>query len=186
MKHATDTKQIQSGVAARARLRYLHIAPRKVRAVADIVRGLSLLEAEAQLAASPRRPSVPLLKLIRSAAQSAKEKGFAEKQNLFVSRIAVDEGPTLKRVERRARGSVNILQKGMSHVALELSVREGAGAPAYRVPEPERKEKKEKKAEKRAAEDKQETPTPKAPVERKERETKRGGGLKRIFRRKSV
>ena len=86
-----------------AQLRYLRIAPRKVRSVADLIRGLPVQDAEAQLMVQRRRPAKPLLKLLRSAVANAKN----NKQNadhLFISEIRVDQGPMLKRMLPRARG----------------------------------------------------------------------------------
>ncbi len=171
----TETQKIR----ATAHLRYLHIAPRKVRLVADTVRGLSALEAEAQLAVSPRRASVALLKLLRSAMHNAKRDGETRQDNLFISHISVDDGPVLKRVEYRARGTTNVLRKGMSHVSIELAERDTVRIPRYRVAAPEKKAKQEK-VEKETAK--------KGPVSKAGAEHVKGGrgGLKRMFRRKSV
>ncbi len=104
-----------------AKLNYLRIAPRKVRSVADLIRGLSVNEAEAQLLMVRRRPAQPLLKLLRSAVANAKNKQM-NVEHLFIAEIRVDNGPMLKRSLPRARGSASPIQKKMSHVMLTLGV----------------------------------------------------------------
>jgi large subunit ribosomal protein L22 len=104
-----------------AKLNYLRIAPRKVRSVADLIRGLSVNDAEAQLFMVRRRPAQPLLKLLRSAVANAKNKQI-NPDHLFISEIRVDQGPMLKRIMPRARGSASPIQKKMSHVTIVLGV----------------------------------------------------------------
>ena len=114
-----------------AQLRYLRIAPRKVRSVADLIRGLPVQDAEAQLMVQSRRPAKPLLKLLRSAVANAKNKS-QNADHLFISEIRVDQGPMLKRHLPRARGSASPIQKKMSHVSLTLGVNEKL-QPKYKI-----------------------------------------------------
>ncbi|MDR3581889.1 MAG: 50S ribosomal protein L22 [Candidatus Pacebacteria bacterium] len=107
-----------------AKLSYLRMAPRKVRSVGDLIKGLPANEAEAQLLMQTRRPSKPLLKLLRSAVANAKNNGLAELHHLYVVNVRVDGGPMLKRMLPRARGSASPIQKKMSHVTLVLGVNE--------------------------------------------------------------
>src|SRR5271157_1596534 len=91
-----------------AKLSYLRMAPRKVRSVADLIRGLSVNEAEAQLLVQRRRPAGALLKLLRSAVANVKNNDKqANIEHLFISEIRVDQGPMLKRFLPRARGSAS-------------------------------------------------------------------------------
>jgi large subunit ribosomal protein L22 len=106
-----------------AKLSYLRIAPRKTRSVADLIRGLSVNDAEAQLMVQRRRPAKALLKLLRSAVANAKNNKL-NADHLFVKEIRVDGGPMLKRYLPRARGSASSIQKKMSHVTLTLGVNE--------------------------------------------------------------
>lgn len=115
-----------------AQLNYLRMAPRKVRAVADLIRGLSVNDAEAQLMVQRRRPSKPLLKLLRSAVANAKNKS-QNVEHLFVKAISVDGGPMLKRMLPRARGSASPIQKKMSHVTITLGINEKLAAPKYKI-----------------------------------------------------
>ncbi len=107
-----------------AKLNYLRIAPRKVRSVADLVKGLSVNDAEAQLLAQRRRPAKALLKLLRSAVANAKNNKRLNVEHLFIQSFRVDNGPMLKRMLPRARGSASPIQKKMSNVTLVLGVNE--------------------------------------------------------------
>lgn len=103
-----------------ARLHYLRIAPRKVRLVASLVKGLPVNEAEAQLSTHRLRPAKPLLKLLRSAVSNAKNLKM-DPAKLMIDSFRVDGGPMLKRYLPRARGSASPIQKKMSHVTLVLT-----------------------------------------------------------------
>lgn len=104
----------------KAHLRYLRIAPRKVRLVADLIRGKSVEEAENILNFTTKRAALPLLKLLKSAIANAKNNFNLNEKNLFVSEILVNEGPRLKRIFPRARGRADIKQKKMSHITIVL------------------------------------------------------------------
>lgn len=119
-----------------AKLNYLRIAPRKTRSVADLIRGLSVNEAEAQLMVQRRRPSKALLKLLRSAVSNAKNNKLPA-ESLFVKEIRVDGAPMLKRYLPRARGSASPIQKKMSHVTLILGVNEKL-SPKYTIVVPKK------------------------------------------------
>ena len=164
-----------------AHLRYLHIAPRKVRFLTHLIKAMPVEEAEAQLLLSPRRAGVPLLKLLRSAAANAKSAGI-EKQKLFVEGITVDRGPKLKRWMPRARGSVSAIEKKMSHVSLTLRERDTALPARFVIVE-----KKSQKSEKKPSVKKtKETPREESGKEKKSVPRARTGLLKRIFQRKAV
>jgi large subunit ribosomal protein L22 len=105
-----------------AKISFLRQAPRKVRSVGDLIKGLSVNEAEAQLMMQTRRPAKTLLKLLRSAVANAKNNKQVDPQHLFVASVRVDGGPMLKRMLPRARGSASPIQKKMSHVTLVLGV----------------------------------------------------------------
>lgn len=102
-----------------AKLRYLRIAPRKVRLVVDLIRGKSAEQAIAILNFTVRKAADPLLKLLNSALANAKDQEQDEKE-LKISKITVDQGPTLKRWRPRARGRAAMIQKKTSHITLQL------------------------------------------------------------------
>ena len=97
------------------------MAPRKVRAIADLIRGLSVNEAEAQLIMMRRRATLPILKLLRSAVNAAQTTKRMHPESLKIEAIQVDQGPMLKRHLPRARGVASPIQKKMSHVTLTLA-----------------------------------------------------------------
>jgi large subunit ribosomal protein L22 len=105
---------------AKAILKYLRIAPRKVRLVADLIRKKDVKRAKEILAFTKKRAALPILKLLNSAVANAKQKYGIDEENLVVDKILVNEGPKLKRVFPRARGRANIIQKKTSHVLIVL------------------------------------------------------------------
>lgn len=162
-----------------AKLSFLRQAPRKVRSVGDLIKGLPVNEAEAQLLAQTRRPSKALLKLLRSAVANAKNNKVNDVQHLFVESIRVDNGPMLKRMLPRARGSASPIQKKMSHVTLVLGVNENLKSRFTIVPP--------KKTKLPPSQDvRTKTKKPKA-AEREEPKSKQAPGFwKRRFGRKVV
>lgn len=97
---------------------------RKVRLVANVIRGMSLQEAQAHLRLMPNRASRVFSKLLASASSNARQSGLTGP--LFVSAIRVDDGPILKRWMPRARGAASPLHKRTSHILVELQPLEGA------------------------------------------------------------
>ena len=102
-------------------LRFLRLAPRKVRLVADLVRGKGVEEALNILQFTKRRAAIPIAKLIRSAISNADQKGGINVDNLVVKILTVDQGPMYKRSLPRARGHSTPIQKKTSHVCLILT-----------------------------------------------------------------
>lgn len=100
---------------------FLHIAPRKVRIVASLLRGMDVKRAELELHHLPKRASAPLAKLLKSAVQNAVNLQ-KDKDMLFIKKINVDAGPVIKRMMPRAFGRAATIHKRMSHVSLVLGV----------------------------------------------------------------
>jgi large subunit ribosomal protein L22 len=105
----------------RASSRYVRTAPRKVRVVADQVRGMGVDEAIAMLRFSPRGASVPVMKLIQSAAANAENNHDLDPEDMVISEISVDEGPTLRRFRARARGRATRIEKRTCHLKLAIT-----------------------------------------------------------------
>ncbi len=104
-----------------ARLRYLRMAPRKVRLVADHVRGMNVGQALALLRYTPNAAAKPLAKLLRSAVANAEQKGGrVDVDALFVKTLTVDGGPKMRRFMPRAMGRASRIEKRTSHVTVEL------------------------------------------------------------------
>ncbi len=105
----------------RASARYVRIAPRKARLIADQVRGLHIEKARALLQFSPRGAAEDIHKLIDSAAANAENNHDLIGDEMKVSAITVDEGPTLKRYRPRAQGRATPIHKRTSHIAVALT-----------------------------------------------------------------
>lgn len=104
-----------------AKLRYLRIAPRKVRLVADLIRGEKVEEAQTILNFTQKRAALPILKLLNQALANAKNRNLKlDKKNIYVSKIFVDGGPSYKRTFPRARGKADIILKRTSHITIVL------------------------------------------------------------------
>lgn len=94
-------------------------SPRKVRLVADLIKGNRVSEAFVQLKSLPKRASAPMEKLLASAVANAKSAGINE-SDLFVSNVTVNKGIVLKRSMPRARGSASRINKRTSHIVITL------------------------------------------------------------------
>lgn len=97
-------------------------SPRKVRLVADVVRGKKVNDAIAALQFVDKRAAGPFEKVIRSAAANATQAG-ANVAHLIVKRVSVDKGVTQKRFMPRARGSAARINKRSSHITVELGTK---------------------------------------------------------------
>lgn len=97
------------------------ISAQKCRLVADQIRGLPVDRALNLLAFSPKKASAMLKKLLESAIANAEHNDGADIDELKVSRIHVDEGPTHKRSMPRARGRMNRILKRTSHITIAVS-----------------------------------------------------------------
>ncbi len=104
-------------------LRYLRVAPRKVRAVADTIRGRKVDQALAILDFTNRSAAGPLAKMLRAAVANAATSEDIDVDTLVVKEIRVDQGPTLKRYIPRAMGRATLVQKKTSHVSFLLEER---------------------------------------------------------------
>jgi large subunit ribosomal protein L22 len=111
-------------IVVRASSRYVRVAPRKARLVADQVRGLHIDKARALLQFSPRGAAHDIGKLIDSAASNAENNHDLVADEMRVAEITVDEGPTLKRFRPRALGRATPVHKRTSHIAVALSPEE--------------------------------------------------------------
>jgi ribosomal protein L22 len=105
----------------RATARYVRIAPRKARLVADQVRGMHIEQARALLAFSPRDAARDIQKLIDSAAANAENNHDLIGDEMRITSITVDEGPTLRRYRPRAMGRATPINKRTSHIAVALT-----------------------------------------------------------------
>ena len=140
-------------------------SPRKVRLVADLVRGKNVADALVQLDFLPKRASDPMKKLLNSAIANALNLG-TQKENLFVKEIRVDKGIVMKRMMPAAMGSGHRINKRTSHISIvlgekvvfekgtEKKVSKKTTAKKEKVAKKEIKEKTIKKTTKKVKEDK--------------------------------
>jgi large subunit ribosomal protein L22 len=106
--------------AVRAKARYVRVAPRKARLVADQVRGMPVTEARTLLTFSSRGAARDIAKLLDSASANAEANHDLVAEDLRIATITVDEGPTIKRWRARARGRATRIDKRTSHISLAL------------------------------------------------------------------
>jgi ribosomal protein L22 len=104
-----------------ASARYVRIAPRKARLIADQVRGMHIESARALLQFSPRGAALPIQKLINSAAANAEHNHELIGDEMRIATITVDEGPTLRRFRPRAMGRATPINKRTSHIRVALT-----------------------------------------------------------------
>jgi len=104
-----------------ASLRNYRISPRKIRVVANMVRGKDVIVAQNILTHATKKAKNPLSDLLQSAVANAKNNFKLEKEGLYVKEIRVDQGYTLKRSMPVSRGSAHPIQKKTSHVSIALA-----------------------------------------------------------------
>lgn len=100
--------------------KYIRISPSKVRIVIDLIRGKNYFDALAILENTPKSASLPVKKLLNSAAANAEVNKGMSKDDLYVAEIFADNGPTLKRVMPRAQGRAFRILKRTSHITVIL------------------------------------------------------------------
>ncbi|MBM4235415.1 MAG: 50S ribosomal protein L22 [Firmicutes bacterium] len=110
---------------ARAQVRYVRLAPRKARDVVNLIRNKDVDEAISILRYTPRRASETVAKVVKSAAANAENNLEMKRSLLYIDQIYVDEGPTLKRVQPRARGRRFLILKRTSHITVVVKERKG-------------------------------------------------------------
>ncbi len=104
-----------------AKLRYARISPQKCRLVADMIRGEPVANALNALNYSPKKAAHILKKLLESAIANAEHNNGADIDELRVSRVMVDEAPTYKRFQARAKGRGNRILKRNSHITVAVA-----------------------------------------------------------------
>ncbi len=104
-----------------AKLRFARISPQKCRLVVDQIRGLPVENALQILSYSPKKGAGIVKKVLESAIANAEHNEGLDVDELRVSRIYVDEGPTLKRIRPRAKGRANRILKRTSHITVMVA-----------------------------------------------------------------
>ena len=109
---------------ARATLKFARISSRKVKIVADLIRGKDASEALAIVKFTPKASSVIVEKLLKSAMANAENNHKMDVNKLYVAEIYANQGPTLKRIRPAAKGSAVRIRKRTSHITIVLRERE--------------------------------------------------------------
>lgn len=164
-----------------AKLKYLRIAPRKVGAVLDLIRGLDIDSAKTQLMFLPKRATQPILKLLNSAVANALSNYSIRKEDLYIKKIFTDKGPTLYRWTPRAFGRATPIRKKSSHLTIVLGTKKEIL--------PKKKEEKEEKVLEIKEEKPKISEKKKEEIEKAKddlRLKRRESFIKRIFRRKTI
>lgn len=106
--------------------KYIRVSPRKARVVVDLIRGKQIERAREILMFSDRAVAETVLKTLNSAVANAEHNNNLRPSNLVVKKAYVDEGPTLKRIRPRAKGSASRINKRTSHITIIVAPREEA------------------------------------------------------------
>lgn len=110
-------------MAVVAKLRYQRLSPQKARLVADIVRGEDALKALNILKFTNKKAAPLIEKTLRSAIANAEHNFGLNPETLYVSKILIDKGPVLKRMNPRAMGRADIIRKPLAHITVEVDVK---------------------------------------------------------------
>ena len=111
-------------LVAKATLRYARISSRKIKIVADLIRGKNVDEAVAILQFTQKAGAEILLKLLNSAIANAENNNQMNHSKLYIAEIFSNQGPTLKRIRPAAKGSAVRIRKRTSHTTIVLKERE--------------------------------------------------------------
>lgn len=114
-------KSTQASNEVRATAKYVRVAPRKARLVVDTIRNKTVEQALETLAFTERAVAVDVEKVLRSAVANAVNNNGLRENNLVVKAAYVDEGPTLKRIRPRAKGSASRINKRTSHITVVVA-----------------------------------------------------------------
>lgn len=103
-----------------ARSKFLRMSPRKANLVAEVIRSMQVEDALNYLRFSPKKPARFIGKVLKTAVANAQASKTIDVDNLYVSKILIDGGPTAKRFMPRAQGRATTIRKRTSHITIEL------------------------------------------------------------------
>src|SRR4030042_1498423 len=107
----------------KAKLKFVRIGPRKAQLVADLIRDKGSEEALNILTFTKKAAAKMVIKLLKSAIANATQKKNIDVDRLYIKKIAVDQGPTMKRYQPRALGRATTIRKRSSHISIVLDER---------------------------------------------------------------
>jgi large subunit ribosomal protein L22 len=166
----------------RATLNGLRMAPRKMRAVGNMIKGKNVAEALNQLENMIKRAGDPYVKLVRSAIANAENTYDMVSDNLYIKSLVVDEGVKLRRWLPRAQGRATEIQKKTSRITLILDER----VAGMKRQAPAARKSKKGEAPEHVHDEVKEAKTDKKPQIKTEIGAKKEGIVKKMFNRKSV
>jgi large subunit ribosomal protein L22 len=120
MTKATEATEFPSAIA---KARFVRVSPTKARRVINLVRGKSVTEALDILRWAPQAASVPVAKVIASAAANAQNNNGLDPATLVVASVSADDGPTAKRIRPRAQGRAFRIRRRTSHITVVVESR---------------------------------------------------------------
>ncbi len=106
---------------AKAVAKFVRCSARKVKPVADLVRGKDVNEALAILKFTPRKSARILYKVMQSAVANAENNFDMDAENLFVSEVYANQGPTMKRFKAGSMGRANPIKHRTSHIGVVVA-----------------------------------------------------------------
>ena len=115
---------MEERMETKAHVKHIRISPRKVSIICDLIRGKDTKQAIAILKHTSKAGCEPLLKLLNSAIANAENNHNMDADNLYISQVYVNPGPTLKRVIARAKGRANRILKRSCHITVAVSEKE--------------------------------------------------------------
>ena len=124
MEAKQETMENEVIPSASATLKYARISSRKVKIVADLIRGKNVDEALAIVKFTPKAASEVVEKLLKSAIANAENNHGMKSNNLYVAEIYANQGPTLRRIRPAAKGSAVRIRKRKSHITIVLKERD--------------------------------------------------------------
>ena len=124
MEAKQETMQNEVVQRAVATLKYARISSRKVKIVADLIRGKNVDEALAIVKFTPKAASEIVEKLLKSAIANAENNHGMKTGKLYVAEIYANQGPTLRRIRPAAKGSAVRIRKRTSHITIVLKERD--------------------------------------------------------------
>ncbi|MDR0690720.1 MAG: 50S ribosomal protein L22 [Streptococcaceae bacterium] len=115
---------VEQITSAKATARTVRISPRKTRLVIDLIRGKKIADALATLKFMPHKAAIIIEKVLNCAIANAENNFDLDKEDLYVSKAYVNEGPTMKRIRPRAKGSTSPINKRTSHITVVVAEKE--------------------------------------------------------------
>jgi large subunit ribosomal protein L22 len=112
-------------VQVMARARNVRISPRKARQVINLIRGKGITEAGNILKLTPKKASITIQKVLKSAVANAEHNHELDADELVIKKAYVDEGPMMKRMRARARGRAAMIKRRSSHITIVVGEKEG-------------------------------------------------------------